>query len=209
MHDPVWAPIYRVLSRYHPIPIAEWDALGSQLKPRLIRKGRHLLRPGAVAVGLAFVASGLFRKYRVHGTAEANIGFLGPGSCASDYASLMLGVPSECGIAAVADSRIGMLSRQSLDALVAQHPCWRAMLLNAGAWLQRGRDQRIAELLATPTEYRYRALLLRCPEVERLAPQREIASYLGVTPETLSRLRRRLRSAEVPHRAGPSDIPPA
>jgi CRP-like cAMP-binding protein len=84
-----------------------------------------------------------------------------------------------------------------MRALAERHRCWREFLVRAGARLHRDRERRQADVQAQTAEWRYRHLLARHPEVPRVVPHFHIASYLGITPESFSRLLGRIqRSAQ-------------
>lgn len=80
--------------------------------------------------------------------------------------------------------------------LVEAHPEWMRVVITMSAYKLAARSARIEGLLFLSPEERYRGLLSQEPDVLRAAPQRDIASLLGVSPEAFSRLTSRLRERE-------------
>jgi CRP-like cAMP-binding protein len=187
------ARLRALIERDGRIPAAEWTAFMTALTERCARRHDYIVRPGRVTIWLDFVVEGVLRKYRVHDGCEVNVTFLATGSFAGDYASCVSDTPSECGIQAMVDSRLLGVRCALMRAFAERHRCWREFLVRAGARLHRDRERRQADVQVRTTEMRYRHLLERHPEVVRVVPHYHIASYLGITPESLSRLIARIQ----------------
>jgi len=185
------------------IPSAEWTTFVAAITERHACGLDHIVRQGRVAIWLSFVVDGVLRKYRVHDGSEVNIAFLTAGSFAGDYASCVSNTPSECGIQAMRDSRLLGIRCAVMRAFAERHQCWREFLVRAGARLHRNRESRQADAQLRTPEWRYRRLVARHPEVLRVVPHYHIASYLGITPESFSRLLARIhRGVQPPTAAG-------
>ncbi|PHN04208.1 Crp/Fnr family transcriptional regulator [Flavilitoribacter nigricans] len=109
-----------------------------------------------------------------------------------DLPSLMNNVPSAYSIKAIGDTSLLQISKPNLDRLYRELPkferYYRIIFQNALVAHQR----RIIQNIAYTAEERYLQFREAYPQVELLVPQKYIASYLGITPEFLSKIRRRL-----------------
>ncbi len=111
---------------------------------------------------------------------------------ALSFGSAVSGQPSRVGIAAVTDCVVSIWPFSRLIGLFETHPDWQKLgRVLAERLYVRKEDREIAFLTQTP-EQRYASLLHSFPDLTAQVPQRHLASYLGITPESLSRLKARL-----------------
>jgi len=162
---------------------------------RVLAKGDHILRAGIVADEVFFVHQGLLRYYfndPSDGGQERTGQFFDEGVVVTDAESFLARVPAEQNFEALEKSSIVVLTRAVLnrgyDEDHAIERFGRLMLEEALIGSQR----RASRLLTLQPEDRYRLFVETRPEVARRVPQYLIASYLGLTPESLSRIRRRI-----------------
>ncbi|WP_375449387.1 Crp/Fnr family transcriptional regulator [uncultured Devosia sp.] len=181
--------------RQHAAPLVP-DVLALQrltgaVQVRTLDKGQHLARAGEVADALFFVRSGIVRYYYLAEGLEHTGQFFSTGMLVADVASLTGGVSSQQNIDALAGSTILVIPRAALlrayDEDHALERFGRRVVEQAMAGAQR----RSAALLMTSPEQRYRQFVAARPEVANAVAQYVIASYLGITPESLSRIRAR------------------
>ena len=180
-----------LVERYVSVPPEQWVEFVARLEERKLPKHRHLLRVGQVSGELAFITRGLIRRYSITAGKEMNTAFLCEGSFVSAFTSFVEQRPSEVAIETLEETHLFFLPYTAMRALAEGHPCWHRFALGAAAAKLRRENQREADLLALPAEERYDALVRAWPAVELRVPQWHIASYLGVAPETLSRIRSR------------------
>lgn len=162
---------------------------------RVLAKGEHILRAGTVADEVFFVHQGLLRYYfndPGDDGQERTGQFFDEGIVVTDAESFLARVPAEQNFEALEESSIVALPRTVLtngyDEDHAIERFGRLMLEEALIGSQR----RASRLLTLQPEDRYRRFVETRPEVARRVPQYLIASYLGLTPESLSRIRRRI-----------------
>jgi CRP-like cAMP-binding protein len=161
--------------------------------PANVRANDFLQRAGCVAKYSAFVASGCLRKYVIDANGKEHIVQFAPETWwLADPTSLANGTPSQYFIDAVEDSELLLLDAPSHETLVLKVPGY-AQAFRTG--LQRhaaARDERIVSALSASAHERYVSFLETYPSIATRVPQRMLASYLGVSPETISRIRRKV-----------------
>ncbi len=181
-----------LLASLAPIPSSEWLHFARKLRLYELRRGETLTQAGAVANAFAFVVDGALRK--VHVTARGRRvvrGFAGPSELAGAYASLLSREPSHLSVDAVVDSTLIVMSWLDFTNLYARHACWQAVGRRIAEDLFLERETRAHELLTLTASERYRAFCQKHRGLLPLLRQYDIASYLGITPVSLSRLRAR------------------
>ncbi|MDX1641792.1 MAG: Crp/Fnr family transcriptional regulator [Balneolaceae bacterium] len=155
------------------------------------KKGENYIRAGQSPRKIAFVREGLFRYfYTNENGVEYTKGFFDKNSVLSAYDAILEGKPSHFTIEALEDSIIESVLFDPFHKLFSEDPCWNEFLV---ALLQKGylaKVTRERELLLLDAAQRYENFLDRYPDLEKRVKQSIIASYLGIAPESLSRIRR-------------------
>lgn len=171
----------------------EYETIRSFFTPRRLRKRQFLLQEGKVCRELAFVLDGCLRAYTVDAKGEEHIlQFAIEDWWISDLESFLGGTPSSQTIDALQDSEVLLLDVKARDALMAAVPAMERffrLLLEANYVATR---RRIAETLSVSAEDRYLSFLKTYPSLVEQVPLGQIASYLGITPQSLSRIRKEL-----------------
>jgi CRP-like cAMP-binding protein len=185
-----------LLQRLGPMPKEELAYLEARLSLRPLKRGEFLTRAGEVADQVGFVVDGLLRKLHVTPRGKPIVrGFGGPGSVVGAYVSLLTGAPSYLSVEALSDSRLFVLPWSEMNALYRRHSCFQTIGRRLAELTLLEREARAHELLTMTASERY----ARFRETHReLLPQLrsyDIASYLGITPVSLSRLRGRAAAA--------------
>lgn len=161
--------------------ISQWTTLG---------KGQSLLRAGDQARQVGFVLEGGLREYYVlEDGQERTKGFSLPDWFAGSLSDLISGDVSKVWIVAEAPSVLMTTPWAAYRALTDTHPAWGRFARHMAEALYMIKVQREYELLAMDAAQRYQAALQRWPTLEAVFSQKDIASYVGVTPVHLSRLR--------------------
>jgi len=176
-----------------PLSESEWELIKGHLSLKKIRKKQYLLQEGDVCKYVAFVEKGALRSYTVNEDGSEHIvQFALEGWFISDMYSYLTTEPATYNIDAIEDSELVMISRESSDELLEQSPSYKSYLLQliTGAYIAL--QKRITATISLSLEDRYTGLIKTYPDIVQRVPQHMIASYMGLTPETLSRIRRRL-----------------
>lgn len=157
------------------------------------RKGEFLLREGEVAKYGAFVATGCLRSFTVDNKGKEHIVQFAPEDWwIGNNESIRTGAPSAYFIDAIEDSDVLLLDRASFQKIMENIPAF-ASLFQAGIQKHASaKDERIIASLSASAEERYIDFLQKYPSIAQRVPQHMLASYLGVSPETLSRIRKQL-----------------
>lgn len=164
----------------------------SAFVPRHIEKGASFQRAGTVVARGGFVVQGCFRTYAIDEAGNENILHFSPESTwIGDIQSATTGTPTPFFVDALEASDVLTIDLPSFDRLLEAIPLlsrnYRMGLQRAQAAAQR----RLTMALHSSAEERYRDFLARHPSLVARIPQYMLASYLGITAETLSRIRTR------------------
>ncbi len=175
------------------LPIDAEDIIRQYLAPKKIRKKQYLLQEGDVCKTIAFVEKGALREYSIDEQGnEYIIQFAIEGWTISDLYSFLTGEPAVYNIDALEDSELVLISKAAHEELLTRVPQYETYirLQITGAYLAMQR--RLTSIISAPTEERYANFSSLYPEIIQRVPQHMIASYMGLKPETLSRVRRRM-----------------
>ncbi len=155
--------------------------------------GAFLQRAGDVTRYAAFVASGCLRQYIVDPKGKEHIVQFAPETWwLADSTSLGGRTPSAYFIDAIEDSELLLIDGPSHQKLVEQVAAYGAAFRTGLQRHAAAKDQRIVSSLSASAEERYLEFMRVYPSVARRIQQSMLASYLGISPETLSRIRKKL-----------------
>jgi CRP-like cAMP-binding protein len=172
---------------------AEFTIVKAFFKPKKLRKRQYLLQEGDVCNRLAFVEKGSLYSYSVDNKGIQHvIQFAFDGWWIADLYSYLTGEKSLYNIQALEDCELLVLDQDDEKELVRQFPRYevytKTLYQNAYVALQR----RLQATLGLTAEEKYSRLMDNYASLAEKVPQHLIASYLGITPETLSRIRKQL-----------------
>jgi CRP-like cAMP-binding protein len=171
----------------------EQEVIKTYITPKKLRKKQYLLQEGDPCKYIAFVEKGALRAYTVSEKgAEHIIQFALEGWVISDLYSFLTNEPATYDIDALEDSELLLISKEAHEDLLQKVPKYetytRMQLTGAYIAMQR----RLTSIISLSLEERYNSFTSLYPDITQRVPQHMIASYMGLTPETLSRVRKRL-----------------
>lgn len=185
--------VRRTMERYVPVSDEQWDIIAPFWSLRSFPRGSFVSAAGRVERHFYIVASGVQRMYVEHDGSEVCIGFSYDGSWSGDYDSFLRQRPGRFQVQAVTDSTLWGIARPDLQELYDRSAIMDRFGRLILEELFAGRATREVEQLTLSAEERYRRFITRSPHLLQLVPQKDIASYLRMTPETFSRLRAKVK----------------
>lgn len=177
------------LNELIPLNPPQQRALCEAVQSFTLKKDDVLVREGEVCDRIYFVTEGILRATYTADHKEITRWFCFEDHFATNYFSLVYDQPSEDTITLLTDAKILSLSYGSLQALSKKDSIWvdlnRRLLEHYYTTLLR----RVQSFQTLSTSQRYNSFLSECPSIEDRVPLGHLASYLGMSQETLSRLR--------------------
>ncbi|HEY8929401.1 MAG TPA: Crp/Fnr family transcriptional regulator [Mucilaginibacter sp.] len=178
------------ISRHIHLTEAERELFITHLKPLHIKRRQFILSEGDICRNSVFVTEGVLRGFTVDKNGiEHVLSFAPPGWWMADMYSLLSQKPGVLNIEALEDTEAIILSKVNQEKLYHEIPkferFFRVLTENSLVAYQ----QRIIDNLSLTAEERYGLFCKRYPTLIDHLPQKQIASYIGVTPEFLSRMR--------------------
>lgn len=169
----------------------DFNQLKTSFIPKKLRKRQYLLQEGDTCKYQAFVEKGLLRSYTIDEKGSEHIlQFASEGWWVADLSSYLSEEPSFLNIEALEDAELLLINKTDWEASMKKIPglehYFRIILQNHLIATQK----RLLQSLAETAEEKYNRFLKTYPECVQRMPQHMIASYLGVTRETLSRVRK-------------------
>jgi CRP-like cAMP-binding protein len=175
-----------------PLTEEEQELIKSYLTVKKLRKRQYLLQEGDVCKCMAYVEKGALRLYLVNedGT-EHIVRFALEGLFMTDLYSFLTNEPSIYNIDAIEDSELVIITRSGSDELRKRSSKYQEFIFQetSDAYIQL--QKRITSIISLSLDERYKELTANYPDIVQRVPQHMIASYMGLTAETLSRVRKR------------------
>src|SRR5215471_11468151 len=184
------------ISRHISLAAEEIEFFRSLLKSKTLPNGEYLLREGDVCKYESFVTEGCLKTFYIDENGfEHIIDFSIEEWWADDLYSLLTQTPSKSNIKAIEDTTILQISKTDLELLYQKIPKFERFfrILFQNAYITQREQINLA--LSASAEERYLLFLKKKPYAEKRFPQKDIASYLGVTPQFLSTLRKKTRQS--------------
>ncbi len=169
-----------------------WGAMEKVLKPAAYKKNELFLRQGQVCRQLGFICKGFVRLYYLHDGLEISKDFNFENSICGSYASFSRQQPARFNIVAMEDLEVLLIGRDDLYSLYDRYPSLQKAGRLRIEYMFIKKEEREASFLLDSAEERYHQLLKQEPEIAARVQLQHLASYLGMKPETLSRIRKKI-----------------
>jgi CRP-like cAMP-binding protein len=179
------------IGKYITLSPDEMEEIAGKFKHKAIKKNDYLLREGETCRDLVFVQKGCLRLYYLADDVEVSVWFAFAESSAIEIYSFISENPSGYFLQAIEDSEILYLPKAELNKLYQQHPKMQEMMRNFWEDVILNLINRFTALQKDSAEKRYRDLMNK-PGYLQTIPQKYLASFIGVTPTSLSRIRKKI-----------------
>ncbi len=172
------------------------EKVSHSFTPAAVKKNDYIIKEGQYGVSLSFVKEGIFRLFALdkNGNKEVTQWIATKGMFLTDLSSLIFNAPSRFNIQALTDCEVYKISKEDYLKINKHIPNWMELekLFIAKCFITL--ENRVFNQISMTAEEKYLELLDQNPEILNLVPLQYIASMLGMTPETFSRVRKKLSS---------------
>ena len=169
----------------------EFTFMERLFRPTALGAGEVLQRAGEVATHGVFVAEGCLRSYVIDGKGKEHVVQFAPENWwVGEGPGAASGTLAEYSIDAIEDSTVLLFDAASHQRAIQHIPAYAAGFRDGLQRHAMAKEQRIANALSASADDRYEEFLKQYPSIAQRVPQFMLASYLGVSPETLSRIRK-------------------
>lgn len=190
--EPEAQALHAKLSQWGLLSAANWSKLLALAEPRTLSKHEFWSQPAQPVHHFAIVRSGLMRHFYVDARGRESVkAFRGPGEFSAPYAELIQRKPSRTFIQALAPTELLTFEVTRFDALAEDSLELQRLARRFVEQHFVAKEQREYEFLQLSAEERYQQFCAERPEHLSHIPQHQVASYIGITPVALSRIRAR------------------
>lgn len=186
--------IKEYLDQIATISNADWNFFTSKLQRRVIPKKAIFLKINAIEDHISFIESGVVRLFipKENPEKEITFGFSFKDQFVSAYDSFLTQTPSAYQLQALTETKLLSLSYADLQAVYKNTQMGNFVGRLTAERLFLIKSSREQNLLNLTAEERYMKLFKERPELLKVVPLKYISSYIGITPQALSRIRKRL-----------------
>jgi CRP-like cAMP-binding protein len=179
------------ISRYVTLPEEALEQVAGKFKTKTIKKNDFLLKHGEICKDLVFVQRGCLRLFYLKDQIEVSVWFAFEHSSAIEIHSFISETPSTYYLQAIEDSEVWYLPKTDLNKMYNSHPPMQEMMRNFWEDVIINLLERFTALEKDSAEKRYLDLLNK-PDYLKAIPQKFLASFIGITPTSLSRIRKQI-----------------
>lgn len=186
----MWDTLLNNLNKHVTITKEEASVIETLFTYRKFRKRQYIIQEGDISRQENFILQGITRTYEIDDKGQEHILQFGPeGWWVGDLYSFLSETPTRYNIDCIEDCEVLQISKPNLELLYQQVPKmerhFRILIQNAFI----ASTNRVASSLTKSALERYDEFIQKYPHIEQRVPNHQIASYLGITPQSLSRLR--------------------
>lgn len=184
--------LIKYINSYNTLPLTsiEEELVKSAFRPKKLKKKEYFLQEGDVCRHSAFIVKGAMRQYSIDEKGiEHVVNFYIENYWASDRESMIMLTPSVFNIDAWEDTEILIITRAEIRALISKIPAIAEMLRLMDERNAIANQRRLNSTISSTADKRYEEFARNHPQFIQRFPQYLIASFLGITQESLSRIR--------------------
>lgn len=184
--------IRKFIENITPMSDSDWEFFASKLQKVILSKHSILLKLGEVENHLSFISKGVIRLFIPREVDDLTFGFLFENQFVTAYDSFLTRTPSEYQIETLTDTVLWQISHNDLEEVYNTTSSGNIIGRKMAENMFLIKSKRELSLLSKTAEERYLDLFPDRPKLLQQIPLKYIASYIGVTPQALSRIRRRI-----------------
>lgn len=182
----------KYIEQLTPISAQSWERLKDLFVEKELKKGDYFITVGQIAKEIGFLKSGIMRAFYRNGEGtEYNKHFFVSPCFIGGYASLITGAPNQINQEALCPSKILVANYSELKELYSTCQDIETLSRTLAELFFVHKEQRELEIVLLEAGQRYELFQQQYPTLEQQIPQYHIASYLGITPTQLSRIRKK------------------
>jgi CRP-like cAMP-binding protein len=184
--------LYQYLNAISPLQDKTWERIEALFSEKTLVKGDYFIGEGETAKQIGFLRSGIIRAfYRNNEGIEYNKHFFVQHNIVGGYSSLITGTPNKIIQQTLTECSILVANYSQIIELYDEFPDFERVGRRLAELYFVNKEQREIEIVLLNADERYLIFRKAYPQLEQLIPQYHIASYLGITPTQLSRIRRK------------------
>ncbi|PAJ73656.1 hypothetical protein CJF42_14665 [Pseudoalteromonas sp. NBT06-2] len=174
-------------------PFDDWSSFSDNFKHKILNQNQHWINAGDVCKDIGFILNGLIRVYYIDSNGnEVNQHFYQANEALAPISALISAQPCEYYIQALEPVDLILLNYNDLKSLTCDKNQWLQLEVKLLQTVFIKNAKREAQLLLGNAEQRYKWFIKEFPELNEKLPQYHIASFLGITPVSLSRLKNKI-----------------
>lgn len=182
--------LYPYFESVLPLTDEEKRSVAELFNPRLYKKKQYVLQEGAICIQFNFVVSGCLRMYKLDEKGNIHITqFIAENRWLTDFESYNGKKPSEFNIDALEDTIVLQITNDNLQLLYNKHPKFKQIFMSLIESCYVSLQKRLVQNMSSNAEQNYLSFLQAYSHIADRLPQTQIASFLGISPEFLSRLK--------------------
>lgn len=170
----------------------EWQDFENCITIKQLKKGEHLIKEGMISNTVSFINYGFIRMYVVNDGRDISLEFFEENEYVSAYESFLTRNPCKENIEALMDTELLEVSYDDIQMLYIKNPIYQEFGRKVAESLFIDMCKRLDAFQSLSPEQRYTKIIDERISLSQHIPQYMLASYIGITPEHLSRIRRKL-----------------
>lgn len=192
MHMSSTEKLKKYLEQLCPISQGDWELFSSRLQRRVFDRKQQVLRAGEIENYVSFIDQGIVRYYVEEGDKDITFELAFENSLAAGYDSFLTRTPVVYSGETLVPTELWSITYTDLQAVYAESTIGERLGRLAAEQLYIRKNKRQMWLLKDTAEQRYMRLVHEYSHFLQLVPLKYLASYIGITPQALSRIRRRI-----------------